>query len=570
MSTVHYNSDGSVRSVSGPSNPNSKLGKQTAAQLAKQGGAPTGGTSSFDSAGNNYETPTATKVRDKSGNISPLGFGEDVESATSAITGRPNIPTEDGSSTAVSPEQTGMLSYQQAQQNLNTGGLTGSDLASAQNNLANKYQVAHTNATASGVPAPSDPGQAMAQGSSFIPKSPQDTTAVDTLFSEDPAINTLMSGITQLLNPQKQTTTLMQDYKKLYKESGLKDINEELIDADTVINGTEDDIRNEIQTAGGFGTESQVQAMSLARNKGLLKRYNQLVQMKTDATNQLNTLSQLNAEDKQMAQTKLNSQISNMFSLANFRQQAQNNVKEQYRWLTTTMGADGIYDAYKSDPRQLSFLEKTLGVAPGGLASLATKARQDRALEQAYKQAQTANIYSEINERNAKNSTTTTTQQLATTQSNIQQVSGLLTSKGLGSSVGPNLLARINPLNVFTGEKQNFISGVEQLRSQLNLDTLIKAKGQGATFGALSDQELKVLSSAGTKLGTWAVKDKAGNITGYNSNEKDFRAEMDKINNFAKLDYVLKGGDPVGAGIDQLPDGSYWSKNSDGTYTRIK
>lgn len=262
-----------------------------------------------------------------------------------------------------------------------------------------KYQVGFETAKASGV-QPVESAGAMRQVVAKSTPYEADTSVADAFVSDDPAMNTIMKGITSLLNPAQQTTSLMDDYKKLYKDSGLDKINHELIDADTVINGTEDDIRNEIQTAGGLATESQVQAMALSRNKSLLKRYNQLVQMKTDATNQLNTMSSLNTQDKQMAQTKVTNQINNLFQMADFRQKAQNNVKEQYRWLTQTMGVDGIYNAYKNDPRQLGFLEKTLGVASGGLKSMATEAAQTRTLDRSYKQAQIDNIYSEIRKRN--------------------------------------------------------------------------------------------------------------------------------------------------------------------------
>lgn len=269
-----------------------------------------------------------------------------------------------------------------------------------------KYQAGLATLQASGTPAPSDAGVARSAIASVTPQTP-DTTAVDNYMSQDPAINTLMQGITQLLNPQNQTSTLMQDYTKLRKSSGLDKINQEMIDADTVINGTEDDIRNEIQTAGGLGTESQVQAMTLARNKGLLTRYNQLVQMKTDATNQLNTMMSLNQQDKQMAQERVNQQIGAMFNMANFRQTALNNTRSQYQWLAEQQGADGLYNSLAQDPRQLSFAEQILGTGSGGLQKLAQQASKDRAqklasdnLDMSYKRAEIANINSQISERN--------------------------------------------------------------------------------------------------------------------------------------------------------------------------
>lgn len=290
---------------------------------------------------------------------------------------------------------------------------TPNGVAPAPTPTQNRYQQALTALQGGGIPAPSDAGQAKSTLATAIPPAPEDTSSVDQFISEDPAINSLMGNIATLLNPQKQTTTLMQDYKKLYKESGLADINEELIDAETVINGTEDDLRNEIQTAGGLATDSQVQALALSRNKGLLKRYNQLVQMKTDATNQLNTLSNLNAQDKEIAQKRVDSQISAMFNMANFRQTAISHSREQYQWMASQMGADGLYNSLKNDPRQLANAEKILGTGPGGLQTLATTASADRArkiqmenLDIQSKQssiatdaAQRANIYSQIEER---------------------------------------------------------------------------------------------------------------------------------------------------------------------------
>lgn len=162
------------------------------------------------------------------------------------------------------------------------------------------------------------------------------------------------------------------------------------------------------------------------------------------------------------------------------------------------------------------------------------------------------------------------TAQLASTKSNVDLITDLVDDSYLKTAVGPNTLARTSFTNVFTGGKSNFISGVEQLRSQLNINTLIQAKGQGATFGALSDQELRVLASAATKIGTWAIKDSAGNITGYNVGEKDFKKELDKIGNFAKLDFIQKGGDPAEVKAQVMPDGTIWVTNSDGTFTQLK
>ncbi len=161
---------------------------------------------------------------------------------------------------------------------------------------------------------------------------------------------------------------------------------------------------------------------------------------------------------------------------------------------------------------------------------------------------------------------------LAQSKSSIDNVTDLLGDEAIRSAVGPSMIGRFigRGLDSATGARQNFIAGVEQLRSNLNLESLINAKARGATFGALSDQELQVLSNAASKIGSWAIKDKEGQVTGYNASEKDFKRELDKISNFAKLDYIIRGGDAEDVGAKLQSDGTVWAYNSDGTYTQIR
>lgn len=160
--------------------------------------------------------------------------------------------------------------------------------------------------------------------------------------------------------------------------------------------------------------------------------------------------------------------------------------------------------------------------------------------------------------------------QLNQVKANVDQVDNILSSGALSGAVGPNALARFSPISSLTGSKANLIADVEQIRSQLSLQSLINSKAQGATFGALSEGELLLLQSSGSKLTQWAVEDpNTKKIVGYKASEKDFKAEMDKINNFAKLDYILKGGNPEDVGAVQQSDGKYLVKNSDGTYTTL-
>ena len=159
--------------------------------------------------------------------------------------------------------------------------------------------------------------------------------------------------------------------------------------------------------------------------------------------------------------------------------------------------------------------------------------------------------------------------QKAEAKGNIDLIEGIAKHTYLDTAVGPSKITRFSLTDVFTGGKSDFIAGVEQLRSQLTLDSLIQAKDRGATFGALSDSELKILSSSASKLGTWAIT-KDGNVVVYKASEKSFKDEINKISNFAKLDYILKGGDPIEVGAQVMTDNTIWVQNYDGTLTQLK
>jgi hypothetical protein len=100
---------------------------------------------------------------------------------------------------------------------------------------------------------------------------------------------------------------------------------------------------------------------------------------------------------------------------------------------------------------------------------------------------------------------------------------------GMRGAVGVNPLARFNIANVVTGSQQKFIGGVERLVQDLALQNLIKSKGEGATFGALSDAELKLLMETASPIAKWAIKDDKGKVIGYDANEGDFVNELNRI-----------------------------------------
>lgn len=101
--------------------------------------------------------------------------------------------------------------------------------------------------------------------------------------------------------------------------------------------------------------------------------------------------------------------------------------------------------------------------------------------------------------------------------------------KGLKAAVGTNFLGRAPISSLYEGDKQRFLGAVDQIVSTDALDTLIAAKEKGATFGALSDSEMRILKASATKFGTWEVRDKDGKITGYNVDEATFKKELNTV-----------------------------------------
>lgn len=476
-----------------------------------------------------------------------------------------------------------------------------------------KFSQALAKLKASGVGAPQDAGTGKMLAAGAVTNPPQPLSPLGGIMETDTNFDSIFTNLDKYMEPLNQKKTLLQEYKGLSKSLGIDAINEELIDAKKIIEGSEDDIRSEVTAAGGFATDSQVLALANARNKSLIKNYNVLLESRDNAMQQLNTMMNLTMEDRKAAEAEFDRKMNFTFKIAEFKERAVDNSRSQLNTVIENVGYAGLLAA--TSPYEQSLIEKTLGLGQGGLAQLAAYKKpldemeklelenqrlQNQKLRQDLSGGGGGKIETQVVDVDGRkvliNSDTgetikiigeesnvlggAKTQQQSQSKSQIDSISGLISDKGLNSAVGPNFLTRGElslPLGIkiplgtdtLTGAKSNFIAGVEQIKSQLTLDALIQAKAKGATFGALSEGELRALSASASKLGTWAIKDKDGNIKGYNASESDFKKELEKINNFAKEDYILKGGDPAQVGVQVMPDGTHWIKNSDGSMTQL-
>lgn len=104
----------------------------------------------------------------------------------------------------------------------------------------------------------------------------------------------------------------------------------------------------------------------------------------------------------------------------------------------------------------------------------------------------------------------------------------LQTHNGLNSSVGPVPGTRTAILDVF-GAKDAFLGKLDQLLSIGALNTLVEAKAQGATFGALNETEFNTIKNAANAIAARTVRDKNGKIKYVDMSEKDFVAELQRM-----------------------------------------
>lgn len=154
---------------------------------------------------------------------------------------------------------------------------------------------------------------------------------------------------------------------------------------------------------------------------------------------------------------------------------------------------------------------------------------------------------------------------------------GLKTHPGLNSSVGSVGVARIGIGDAF-GNKDDFVSSVENVLRVLTLNTFAEAKEKGMTFGAMSEGEWDILSQSATKIAETRVYEKEGipgfrsttnKVKGYDISESDFLKEFDRLSNFAKVDALRKGASPEDVGVLVTDDGKHWTRNSDRTLTEL-
>lgn len=424
-------------------------------------------------------------------------------------------PTTANATPYTAPENPA-VSEATAQANLKKGGLTGTDLAAAQGSLS-AYQQGHAAATASGTPAPQDAGAGMSAATTAAASAPQD-------YVPPPQVQDAVSKATQkytddyakAMSSLDQGKTLVQQYQDLSTQLGIPALNTELMNMNNIINGTETDIRNEVTKAGGFATDSQVLAMTNSRNKVMIQNYNNLLQTRTDALQQLTTLTGLAAQDRAFASAQIDKQLNFDQQQITFATNAQKNAQDSIQKSIDNYGAASVLEQARAtgDPTAIARINATMGngfdLATAALHPTLAQQAQTANIAQSYasidaSKASAAASYASIAKENAaaaatKAAKTQAVQAAASTADTVLgKVTTALSQVGTFSSgwLGGSTSA------IPGTPSKNLQSTIDTIKSNLAFTELSKmraASPTGGALGAISDKEENLLSSTVANL----------------------------------------------------------------------
>lgn len=115
--------------------------------------------------------------------------------------------------------------------------------------------------------------------------------------------------------------------------------------------------------------------------------------------------------------------------------------------------------------------------------------------------------------------------------------------------------------NFITGGKSDLLADLKTVIEGGTLQSLIDAKAQGATFGALSNEELKMLQATSSAIAANAIRDPdTKEIIGFRMSEPKLKAELENMKNL----FIEKKNRMTGAWIkqEQIPATTTWAVNT--------
>lgn len=255
--------------------------------------------------------------------------------------------------------------------------------------VADRQKQGLANVKSTGVAPANTLGQAATVIQNNLPTGSQPQPSVDNFLNPqvNPSIDEQRKQLLDYLSPESDRkmlndhiTQLATDRKEL---SGMKT---ELMNMKRVMAGTESELRDEITKAGGFATESQVQALTIVRNKSLVQKAQLISDQIQSQTDLVNSDVSLVGDEKQLAAT----QFTQRMSLLNYQQEniknSQDAARSAYTSYADKVGYAPLYQSLmqQGGTAQVNQAEQVMGLPAGSIAQAAAQpdlARQKTKLE---------------------------------------------------------------------------------------------------------------------------------------------------------------------------------------------
>lgn len=213
------------------------------------------------------------------------------------------------------------------------------------------------------------------------PPMAQSAPEVENFLQTNPIVQPSMQELVEFLSPASTRKELESSMSKIVADqkemAGLK---LDLMNVKRVMEGSNQDIRDEIEKAGGFGTNSQILALTIGRNQTLLKQANVITDQLNYMQDVINSDMTMYGFQKDMAQQEFQQRSF----LLNYKQQNDQFVYKATQDVISRnlelLGPDGLYNATGGDPVKIDRIERAMGLASGGLKFAADQVTSTKAL----------------------------------------------------------------------------------------------------------------------------------------------------------------------------------------------
>ncbi len=327
----------------------------------------------------NTGTPQDTPITPPtvSSNLQPGSTGKDVAALQNYLVQMGYLTPDQltGGQGTYGPKTTAAVAQLQQQLGIQAGTGSGDYGPQTQAALAQKYTQLHKQLSST------TPTDSAGTARTAITTATDSQTPTDPYFGAmqqqmAPILQSLVQVMSNINNPALTAVSLQQEYNDLATQNNLPQMQAELLNWNNVMNGSEQDIRDEITKSGGFATDSQVLAMSAARNKVILKQYNAVASQYQAATTNVQNQMQFASTDQQTQLQRQTATAGIAQSLASIESQMANmgltmrqNAVSAAQYNIGQTGYQAFAKTLVGNPAMQSNYESLLGLAPGTLSS---------------------------------------------------------------------------------------------------------------------------------------------------------------------------------------------------------